>query len=286
MWVECPLCRMQANDLDNDDIMFLRAVKEINDNPDEYDEDGEKMGGEVPASTTMMREVSGLSRYKVRYRMGGRQCRGFEEAGVTVVHEATLEPDSGEWGPKSIELTPKGERMLDEAESGQTVINGVKQDEFDELRERVDGLENASIEGEVDTETVMEELRSIRKRIDEVEDSVSTQREQLASVDARVSGMDESAWGALDEAMVEDMNKLLRRAPAMFYAFNSVLRLDIEEIVSGGTFSEQQMVDARRGVYETLHGAVDGRERKEVQRQANRVVNDQEPPEVDGDEMS
>jgi hypothetical protein len=167
--------------------------------------------------------------------------------------------------------------MLDEAESGQTVINGVKQDEFDELRERVDGLENASIEGEVDTETVMEELRSIRKRIDEVEDSVSTQREQLASVDARVSEMEESSWGALSEPMVEDMNKLLRRAPAMFYAFNSVLTLDIEEIVSGGTFSERQMVDSRRGVYETLRGAVDGQEQGEMQREAN-GRNDPEPP--------
>jgi hypothetical protein len=146
----------------------------------------------------------------------------------------------------------------------------VKQDEFDELRERVDGLENASIEGEVDTETVVEELRSIRKRIDEVEASVSTQREQLASVDERVSGIDESAWGALDESVVEDLDKLLFRAPAMLYAFNSVLGIDIDEIAEDGAYSDTEMVSTRENVFNILSGASGGQAQGQGSQQGRR----------------
>ena len=240
--------------LDLADVEFLRTVRRINENPDEFDHTTE---AECPASTRSIREVSDLSRKQVRYRLGGSSSRGLEDAGLTIVHSAVYDEEKSQYGPKSVELTEQGRMALEQAEHGVVSDQVAEKDELDELRERVDALESTDIEGDVDTNAVVDELRAVSGRLEALENTVERIDQEVATMRDEVSAIQESDWGEIDDDIVEDLVLLLRRAPAMLYGFNSVLGLDIDQIVDDGAFSEDELRDAHEELFVRLASAAD-----------------------------
>lgn len=236
------------------DIQFLQAVRNINENPDEF---MKTERGVTAASTLSLRNATELSRNQIRYRMGGSRCRGLAEAGLTEVYDAVLDDDGGH-GPKSIELTEKGEEVLRAVE--EKVVSGgrgASPSEVEELRERVDALEGNQIEGEVDTDAVVEELQALRSRVDGIDSKVDSVGEDVSAVQSVVDEIQSSNWGSIDDEIVEDLVLLLRRAPAMLYVFSSVLSVDVDEIVEGGSFSDEELADVQAELFFELASAAD-----------------------------
>lgn len=97
----------KISDLTMKDIRFLMAVRDINENPEEY-EDTEL--GEAPANTTSIRKATSLSTGEVRHRLNEKSDIADEELGAVTLHKA--QPTDGSLGPKSVELTQDGERLL------------------------------------------------------------------------------------------------------------------------------------------------------------------------------
>jgi polyhydroxyalkanoate synthesis regulator phasin len=234
------------------DIQFLQAVRNINENPDEY---AKTESGVTAASTLSLRNATELSRNQIRYRMGGSRCRGLAEAGLTEVYDAVLDEDGG-YGPKSIELTEKGEEVLREIEEQvASQGRGASPGEVEDLRERVAALEGSQIEGEVDTDAVVGELEALRSRVDGVESAVESVGEDVTAIQSVVDELQSSAWGSIDEEIVDDLVLVLRRAPVMIYVFSSVLSVDIDEIVEEGSFSEEELADVQAELFLELASA-------------------------------
>ena len=97
----------KISDLTMKDIRFLMAVRDINENPEEY-EDTEL--GEAAANTTSIRKATSLSTGEVRHRLNEKSDVADEELGAVTLYKAP--PTDGGLGPKSVELTQDGERLL------------------------------------------------------------------------------------------------------------------------------------------------------------------------------
>ena len=110
------------NNLTLTDIEFLRAVEELNNNPEKYRDTDI---GEMPANTSSIRKNTDLTQEQVKYRMGGNSnSRGFEtetEEMPQVIISHSAKPTNKGFGPRSAELTSEGQEILKEAE--ETVEN-------------------------------------------------------------------------------------------------------------------------------------------------------------------
>ena len=97
----------KISDLTMKDIRFLMAVRDINENPEEYED---TQLGEAAANTTSIRKATSLSTGEVRHRLNEKSDVADEELGAVTLHKA--QPTDGGLGPKSVELTQDGERLL------------------------------------------------------------------------------------------------------------------------------------------------------------------------------
>ena len=97
-------------DLSLKDIEFLKAVRDININPDDYPAASE---GAKPANTTTLRNATSLTRQEIKHRLHEKSDIAGEEVGLLTIYDPPL-TESG-FGPKSVELTTRGERVLEDA---------------------------------------------------------------------------------------------------------------------------------------------------------------------------
>lgn len=104
-------------DLSWKDIKFLTAVRNINENPDQYPGTDRSV---TPANTTSLREATDLSRGEIRHRLNDKSDVADQDLGILRLHDPQL-TEKGGHGPKSVELTEFGERFLDRALSARSV---------------------------------------------------------------------------------------------------------------------------------------------------------------------
>jgi hypothetical protein len=256
-----------GNDLSLKDIRFLRAVRDINANPEAY-ERTEK--GEAPASTGAIIDASDLSESEVRYRMGGSRRRGFEEMGLTIVHEAEFDEETKMFGAKSVELTQEGIDELTEFEEENDVFDDGGEDDgvpevVKQLRGRVEKLEKRSVGGGSDGGDFSREIKSLRNDIERLE--------------TKIDGAREDPWGALDDDVVEHTKGGIERVNAVFYILQTVFGIDVERRVEEGSYPSNAAVEAERvEIAEVLNSAefVDGNDSsgREGQEQAQDQVVD------------
>lgn len=239
------------SDLSFKDIRFLRTVRDINASPEAY-ERTEK--GEVPASTGAIITASDLSEGEVRYRMGGSQCRGFEEMGLTIVHEAEFDEETKMFGAKSVELTQDGIDVLTELSEEDAAFEG-EDDEGDEpevlkqLRGRVEKLEKRSVGGGSDGSDFSREIKSLRNDIERLE--------------TKIDGAREDPWGSLDDDAVEHTKTAISRVNAVFYILQTVFGIDVERRAEEGSYPSEDAIEVERvEIVDRLHSAeyVDGAE--------------------------
>ena len=129
-------------DLSWKDIKFLTAVRDINENPDQYPGTD---GSVTPANTTSLREATDLSRGEIRHRLNDKSDIADRDLGLIRLHDPQL-TERGDHGPKSVELTEFGERFLDRALSARSVGDAgaaevAQGDRISALEERLEKIE-------------------------------------------------------------------------------------------------------------------------------------------------
>lgn len=158
-----------STDLSITDIKFLEAVRDINANPGEY---GGIEDGEVPASITAITEATDLTKPQIEYRITpGDHKRGFEVnggAGLIRIHSAQLV--GNRFGPKSAEITEKGEKALAEAKRAHGLTDDGEPDatELATLQKRLEDLDQQV----TDLQETVEKIEAIFSRFDAEVDEV------------------------------------------------------------------------------------------------------------------
>jgi len=223
-------------DLSTTNVRFLRVIRNINTNPDEY-EATER--GEVPANTTAIRKASDFSRSQINYRLASDRGTDFTDSGkgLLKIHPASVD-DSGGFGPKSVELTQKGLEVL----SSYAATDDFDPDEFgsdseviSQLQARLRALEDHSQVGD----------KRMGSKVEENAEGVERVEAKLDELIAEVRTLRESEWGAVDGDKADNLDRVLSRAPAMMYAFTILLEIDIDEIVDEGGYDDRGIAEIR-----------------------------------------
>jgi len=235
-------------DLSTTNVRFLRVIRNINTNPDEYEATDV---GKMPANTTAIRKASDFTRNQINYRLAPERGTDFTESGMGLlkIHPASIDEDGG-FGPKSVELTQKGLEVL----SSYAADDDFDPDEFgsdseviSQLHARLRALEDHSQVGG----------KRMGAKVAENAEGVERIEEKLDELIEEVSALRNSEWGAVDNAKAENLDRFLSRAPAMLYAFTILLEIDIDEIVDVGGYSDDEIAEVRRNLSTLLPSDTD-----------------------------
>lgn len=227
----------KPSDLSLKDIRFLRAVRDINSDPSNYEETDP---GKTAANITAVTRATSLSKDEVDYRMTpGPNKKGFgtDQMGLIRIHEAQIE--GGTFGPKSAELTEKGEKMLSNAIEALGLGDADTSETADQ--ERI---------AEVDARTseLMEKLSRVEGAVEELDEAIN-------DVSEVVQDMEDSEMGALDSRVAQKLNVLINALPLHNLALESVLGVDMDKIkdIEGDELDQETRQELREDVRETLN---------------------------------
>lgn len=230
-------------DLRLPDIEFLRAVKDINANPDSYPKIDDHDAA-MPATKAVIVSGSDLSRSEVSYRLD--QESRLLENDLIHIHEAEFDPEARMFGAKSVELTAAGEDVLAEIdrESGGQVSG----DELRQLRNRIDRLENDSGGGSVGNGEVAE----LAERVESLEASVSAIESKADSLAARLDSVENTEWGAISDEKVKSLSGVITHTGAMMYLFNDLFSVDVVQVGNEGEYTDEELGAAKRRLLQEL----------------------------------
>lgn len=222
-----------TTELSIEDVRFMRAVRDINENPADYPRT-EK--GTKPASARAIKEATTLSKNQIDYRLGTTtKERGFDELGYLVIHDPPM-TDTG-YGPRSAELTEKGAERLEE---------GLQSYGLEETESRADP-------------EVMEKLEDIGARLDSIEQRMDAMEEDVADVvssvnnlEGRLSRIENTQMGAVDEQQAARLRTVIDAMPAFYQAFQ-LLGMDVRQIQDADELDETQTRELVENVQETLN---------------------------------
>ena len=214
--------------LKDPDVDFLLGVQQIEQNPTEYDNTDV---GETVANVTSIREATDLTRSQIDYRVTpGTGGRGFTEDGMGFIrtYEATIEGRN--FGPRSVELTEKGERVVAEIK---------------EIRSPAGGRQGGAGGGSSDR---VEELEA---QVSELEDKLETMSEQMATIQ-------QSRMGALGGDMSAKLETISRAVPRHDFVLTEVFGVDVAEIKSVDMDDPEAIRKLRVSAYNHLTKSLDG----------------------------
>lgn len=233
-----------VNDLSTEDIIFLRAVRDINANPGDFEATDR---GEMPANKTSIQKATDLSARQVEYRLTkrGMDKESEDGMGLILVYGPTLNEEIGSFGPKSAELTQKGVKVLSEWDESGVLSRGTTEDVEDEkvsqLEARIESLEKQqpqSGDGNVDPEIV---------------DEVQQLREDVHSLQSTLDEFTESEWGALEDDVADQLEKIIRGYTMNLFFLQEVLGADIESLAEHeGKVPRDEIMAMRESAYQAL----------------------------------
>lgn len=246
---------VSLSDLKLNDIEFLRAVRDINASPEEYEETDR---GEMPANTASVFEETDLERGEVTYRIGGNHSRGFEqgEMGLIRSYSPTIDEGSFSVGPRSAELTEKGLELLSDLDDEGTEVDGDGVDgeelleSIKQVKARLDALEGESMDGD-NAVAFRSEIRSLSDQVESIE-------RRVEGIESTQESLESAEWGAVDESAVSEVSKMLDRAPAMYYVLKVLFGVDLESVREQNGIPDAELDDVRGAVFETLQSASGG----------------------------
>jgi hypothetical protein len=239
------------------DIEFLRTVKDINENPESYPKTVEHDAA-VPATKAVIESGSPLSKGEIEYRAddGNR----ILENDLIRLHDAPYDQERQVYGSKGIELTAAGREALADIDDrtldaiGQSSGGSISENELKRIRNRLDELEGSSVSGDVDGQ----QLAELTESVERLDRTVASIGEEVESMAKRLGRVEQSDWGGVSDENVEDMLLLLRRGAAMFYAFNNLLSLDIDEIVENDGIDPERIEVVQEQIFTELASASSG----------------------------
>lgn len=223
----------QNTELSREDVMFLRAIRDINETPEEYPKTGD---GEAPATIAAIKHATTLSRNQINYRLGTTtNTRGFVDRGFLLSHDPPM-TDTG-YGSRSAELTEKGEQRLED---------GL----------RAYGLVETSSRGDPE---VMDRLETLGARMDDFEQTlerlerdVERVADRMETAESRLSRMEDANMGAIDEPQAGRLRTVIDAMPAFYQAFQ-MMGMDVREIQDAEELDEEQTRELIENVRKTLN---------------------------------
>jgi hypothetical protein len=222
----------QNTELSREDVMFLRAIRDINESPEEYPKTGD---GQAPATIAAIKHATTLSRNQINYRLGTTtNTRGFVERGFVVSHDPPM-TDAG-YGSRSAEITEKGEQRLED---------GL----------RAYGLVETSSRGDPE---VMDRLENLAARVEDFERALSRLEgdierltDRVEATNSRVSRIEEANMGAIEEPQAGRLRTVIDAMPAFYQAFQ-MMGMDVREIQNADDLTDEQRRELLKNVRETL----------------------------------
>ncbi len=223
----------QNTELSREDVMFLRAIRDINENPNEYPKTGD---GQAAATIAAIKHATTLSRSQINYRLGTTtNTRGFVERGFLLSHDPPM-TDAG-YGSRSAELTEKGEQRLKD---------GL----------RAYGLVDTSSRGDPE---VMERLENLAGRVEDferaltrLEDDIDRLDDRVEATNSRLARIEEANMGAIEEPQAGRLRTVIDAMPAFYQAFQ-LMGMDVRQIQDADELTEEQTRELLRNVQETLN---------------------------------
>ena len=211
------------------DVEFLLAVSRIEKNPTEYDNTDV---GETVANVTSIREASGLTRSQVDYRVSpGDGGRGLAEGGMNFIraYEATIEGRN--FGPRSVELTEKGERVVAEIKEMRSDTSGSSGHDSGVSSDRISELE---------------------AQVSELEDAI----ENFSATAEKVDEIDRSEMGAVDSEMATQVRAASNAVSHHQLVFKEVFGIGIDEMRSLSGDDDERITKLQVAAYNHLQQAV------------------------------
>jgi len=229
--------------LSHKDIIFLRAVRDINANPEEYEDTSR---GEMPANTASISRATELTDRQVGYRISER---GLDKENMGLILAYGPSFDEGKVQPKSAELTQTGVETLTEIEEswGSGGSGGDSNEAVKQLRARVEALEEQGI-GEGEVASAGSELSDITNQIDQLESQLDSIENDLATLQDVVGASD---W----DELADDLRRIRKLSPAMMYSLQEVLAIDVLELIDTPNPNPETKEEMRTGVLNALQTA-------------------------------
>jgi len=213
--------------LKENDVEFLLTIQDVEQNPTEYDNTGP---GETVANVTVLKQNTDLSKSQIDYRARqGEDSRGLAEEGLNLIrsHAPTIE-NTG-YGPRSVELTEKGERVV--AEIKDLRSQGPPQQ---------GGSSGASSE-----------------RIEELEAEVAELREAVENNSERVETFGQNRMGAIGGDMSAKLEAISRAFPKHDFVLSEVLGVDMDAVAAADLDDEESIRKLRVAAYNHLTESID-----------------------------
>lgn len=216
--------------LKEDDVEFLLTVHQIEQNPTEYDNTDP---GETVANVTVLKQASGLSKNQVDYRAReGDKSRGLAGEGMNLIRSYGPRVEGKEFGPRSVELTEKGERVVAEIKelrsggSGQSAGSG-----------------SASSERIAELEAQVSELQS--------------QIENFSEIAETVAAIEQNEMGGVSSEMTTQIRAASTAIPHHQFVFSEVFGIGIEDMREVDENDEEGIRQLQVTAYNHLQQALD-----------------------------
>jgi len=212
-------------ELSREDISFLRAIRDINTNPEKYENTSD---GEVPANKTSIRKVTELNPSQVDYRL---RDRGLDEnLGLICIYDPPM-TDSG-YGPKSAELTDEGVQALSTIADSNSIdesnSNVISSGEIDQLRASVEKLEKQA-SNEV-SDSLRAEIEDVSDRIDTLSEQMESLSKDVTSLQQTIDMWHKSEWGAIDDENIDNLTRAVQLSRISDTIHQNILDLDSTEL--------------------------------------------------------
>ena len=235
-------------DLSIEDVEFLQAVRYIESNPDEFDDDSETVGATTQSVRQLLEKRWSTSadwtKPMISYRMNGPDKSSWSRGwgmdhgfGLVKLHEATMTQDG--WTRREIELTQKGRKWLSRKEEQMNLT-------------RSEGRGDGAAEIDSSEKQLELELQSLEEEIEELREENDELRSTLEMVVDDLSRIKESETGALDGNISDQLQGVFTRVVRQNRVNAMVLGIDTEPFSPPGDPSEEQIVETRSELFETI----------------------------------
>jgi len=229
--------------LSHKDVSFLRAVRDINANPEEYEDTSR---GEMPANTASISRATELTDRQVGYRISER---GLDKENMGLILSYDPSFDEGRVQPKSAELTQKGVETLTEIEEswGSGDSESDSSEAVKQLRARVEALEEQGVGGRK-VASAGSEPSDITNQIDQLESQLESIENDLETLQ---DGVGVSDW----DEFADDLRRIWKLSPAMMYSLQEVLAIDVLELIDTPNPDPETREEMRAEVLNALQTA-------------------------------
>lgn len=212
------------------DIKFLKAVKEINENPDQYEDTG---GSQKPANTRSIGNVTDLSKTQRVYRLRPDE-RGLERMGYVDLFEP--EQSGQEIGPRSAGITDEGIEAIRQWEEEFVTVDVGPSD-----RDLEGGFD-----GEVDRD-IADALRDLQAEIEDLSQRVERIEQEI-----------EGEFGAVSESRSNQLSKSINLVILYHEIFEDIFGIPVEDLDEEVPFDQaRERVRDRLGIAEGDFDSVD-----------------------------